>query len=146
MNKKILIGVGVGALVLIGGGIFLYSQRKKDQLDLGTGATDALGNPISGGGMDMTNEKSIPNGLVGSSVEPNYTPSTPVAPQSKKDTISTWKSDKTRIKAICGRRRILGKKKSEWLHCVAREGGNANDSFYNMGGNHIEVGYTLTDL
>ena len=38
MNTKVAIGVGVGALVLIGGGVFLYSQRKK--AEEGLTATD----------------------------------------------------------------------------------------------------------
>ena len=144
MNTKVAIGVGVGALVLIGGGVFLYSQRKK--AEEGLTATDEGTDE----GTDMqTKMASTSDGAMDSTGAPVRADDSSVAslPVSKKDTIANYKADKARIKSICGRRRLLGKKKREWLACVNAQGGNSSDSFYSMSGvDQVEVGDILTDL
>lgn len=150
-RTKIIIGV-VAGIVLIGGGAMAYSMNKKKQRK--AGMQDNLDDDFdfdtdSGSGSGSGSRSAS------SPTSPASTPSAPPAPappvwMSKKDTVSTYKSDKDRIKSICGRRRYSGKKKREWLACVAKnsgfDGGFETNDFYNFEGNYVEVNSMLTDL
>jgi hypothetical protein len=156
----LLIGGGVVVVGVIGYLIYQSKQKAKltDELGMGGGElTDeeilrlsesgGTGTVVTGSGKMI---KTAPSGAGAVATVDEFV--TPVEPD-KKTTIATWKADKTRIKAICGRRRIFGQGKRDWLACVAKNGGNANDPFYGFdggefdgGGNYIEVGEGITDL
>lgn len=157
-TKKILLITG-GVLAVGAIGFLIYKSTKKGNLsdgmmgELTDEEISRLSESGTGGTQYTTTEivgkipvSSLPNQ---SGVPVAVTP--PIT--DKKEIIQTWKADKAQIKAVCGRRRILGQAKRDWLACVAREGGDSNDPYYGFdggdfdgGGNYVEVGNGLTDL
>jgi hypothetical protein len=156
MNKKVAIGIGVGALVLIGGGYFLYSQRQKAQeLAGGAGGTGAGSDPLGGtdvtGGQKMASAPAIDEGsTAGGASASTSTGGIQIGDNwkdSKGEVVGKWRESKTDIKAVCGRRPLFGKaKKQAWAECVAQYSGFAGFSGFDGGGCHMEVGEMLNDL
>ena len=144
MNKtKIIALVVVGVLVVGGGVAFSMTSKKKRREEMEDNLDDEFDDEFDDDGNKSSSSTS-------SKKPSTATAPAPVADMSKKETISAWKADKADIKSICGRRRIIGKKKREWLACVKANSGfdgvSETDDFYSFEGNYVEVNSMLTDL
>lgn len=127
MKTGVVVGIGLGVLAI--GGIIYAVSRKQNQQNQRGGIMNQS-NPI-GQGNGFSPQNNTPQQNV---VDEDMTTA---------EIISKWKSNKDEIKPTCGRRRILGQKKQDWLECV--ENFNTVSNF-DGGSNEVEVGDMLTDL
>lgn len=112
-NQKIALGVGIGVLVIGGVSYAIYQSnknRREQDMFLNPNMNDGrITDPLTDMGMPTT-DTGVPTPILG-----------------KPDLITKWQQNKDAIKSVCGRRKIIGKGKQEWLNCV--EAWTPNSSF-----------------